>query len=187
MRASAAAISRGGGTTTISGGATTANGGQYGAGIGGGYSGDGGTTTLDGGTTIATGGPLGAGIGSGALRKCRRRDRDRGRRGRHRDGWPVGDRRRRRPGLRLADHRGDPARPVRSVHRPRLESGGAEVVIGPSGKLLGGDIDPTAGASISGGGQIANQGVIALAAPLVGLTVTGNNSLITFDEPASTR
>jgi hypothetical protein len=54
-----------GGTITISGGTVTATGGNGGAGIGGGNGGDGGTITISGGTVTATGGDYGAGIGGG--------------------------------------------------------------------------------------------------------------------------
>ncbi len=54
-----------GGTITIEGGTVTATGGQYAAGIGGGYEGDGGTITIKSGTVTATDGDGGAGIGGG--------------------------------------------------------------------------------------------------------------------------
>ena len=47
------------------GGSFTATGGQFGAGIGGGYEAAGGTVTINGGTVTATGGQYGAGIGGG--------------------------------------------------------------------------------------------------------------------------
>ena len=50
---------------TISGGEVNATGGAYGAGIGGGYSGDGSDITVSGGEVKATGGVNGAGIGGG--------------------------------------------------------------------------------------------------------------------------
>ncbi len=50
---------------TITGGTVTATGGIYGAGIGGGYSGEGSEITITGGTVTATGGMYGAGIGGG--------------------------------------------------------------------------------------------------------------------------
>ena len=50
---------------TISGGEVKATGGSYGAGIGGGYSGDGSDITVSGGEVKATGGVNGAGIGGG--------------------------------------------------------------------------------------------------------------------------
>ena len=55
----------GGCAVEISGGTVTATGGQYGAGIGGGYGGTGGTNIISGGTVAATGGRYGAGIGGG--------------------------------------------------------------------------------------------------------------------------
>jgi hypothetical protein len=55
-----------GGNLTINGGTVMANGGDYGAGIGGGaYGGSGGTITINGGTVTASGGGFGAGIGGG--------------------------------------------------------------------------------------------------------------------------
>ena len=53
------------GTITINGGIITVKGGDYSAGIGGGYSGKGGNITINGGTVNATGGSGAAGIGSG--------------------------------------------------------------------------------------------------------------------------
>ena len=53
------------GTVTINGGTVTATGGESGAGIGGGDEGGGGTVTINGGTVTATGGTDGAGIGGG--------------------------------------------------------------------------------------------------------------------------
>ena len=53
------------GNIVICGGHITAQGGYYGAGIGGGYYGGGGTVTIYGGTVTATGGYNGAGIGGG--------------------------------------------------------------------------------------------------------------------------
>ena len=50
---------------TISGGEVTANGGEYAAGIGGGENGNGSHITIEGGTVEATGGKCGAGIGGG--------------------------------------------------------------------------------------------------------------------------
>ena len=54
-----------GGTTNINGGTILATGGQYGAGIGGGHNANAGTTTISGGTVTATGGENSAGIGGG--------------------------------------------------------------------------------------------------------------------------
>ena len=54
-----------GSNITISGGTVTANGGKYGAGIGGGDSGSGTNITISGGTVTANGGEDGAGIGGG--------------------------------------------------------------------------------------------------------------------------
>ena len=54
-----------GGTIIIEGGTVTANGGRYGAGIGGGYYGGGGEVIVNGGTVTATGGHDAAGIGGG--------------------------------------------------------------------------------------------------------------------------
>ncbi len=59
-----------GSSLTISGGeadSLTATGGQYGAGIGGGFDGNGGTVTVKGGQVTATGGEWGAGIGGGSV------------------------------------------------------------------------------------------------------------------------
>ncbi len=53
------------GTVTINGGTITAQGGLYGAGIGGGYDGNMTSVTINGGTITAQGGEYGAGIGSG--------------------------------------------------------------------------------------------------------------------------
>jgi len=54
------------GTVTINGGIVTANGSEFfGAGIGGGAGGGGGTVTISGGAVMANGGEMGAGIGSG--------------------------------------------------------------------------------------------------------------------------
>ena len=58
----------GGKNITIAGGKVTANGGDYGAGIGGGQEGDGSNITITGGEVTAAGGGNGAGIGGG-LRK----------------------------------------------------------------------------------------------------------------------
>ena len=58
----------GGKNITIAGGKVTANGGDYGAGIGGGQEGDGSNITITGGEVTAAGGTNGAGIGGG-LRK----------------------------------------------------------------------------------------------------------------------
>ena len=55
----------GGSDIAISGGEVKATGGSYGAGIGGGYSGDGSDITVSGGEVKATGGVNGAGIGGG--------------------------------------------------------------------------------------------------------------------------
>lgn len=52
-----------GGTITISGGVVTANGGEYASGIGGGISGSGGTITISGGEVTAAGGSSGIGGG----------------------------------------------------------------------------------------------------------------------------
>ena len=54
-----------GSNITISGGEVTANGGEHGAGIGGGYGGNGSDITVSGGEVTATGGTNGAGIGGG--------------------------------------------------------------------------------------------------------------------------
>ena len=54
-----------GGTVTINGGSVAATGGTYGAGIGGGEYGSGGTVAINGGSVSATGGFDGAGIGGG--------------------------------------------------------------------------------------------------------------------------
>ncbi len=53
------------GNITIHGGNVTATGGDYGAGIGGGFKGGSGSVTIHGGIVNATGGWLGAGIGGG--------------------------------------------------------------------------------------------------------------------------
>ena len=58
-------ISGSGSNITISGGTVTANGGKYGAGIGGGLSGSGSNITISGSTVTANGGKYGAGIGGG--------------------------------------------------------------------------------------------------------------------------
>ena len=50
---------------TITGGEVTANGGEYGAGIGGGFTGNGSDITISGGEVTANGGTNGAGIGGG--------------------------------------------------------------------------------------------------------------------------
>ena len=55
----------GGKNITIAGGKVTANGGDYGAGIGGGQEGDGSNITITGGEVTAAGGDYGAGIGGG--------------------------------------------------------------------------------------------------------------------------
>ena len=55
----------GGKNITIAGGKVTANGGDYGAGIGGGQEGDGSNITITGGEVTAAGGTNGAGIGGG--------------------------------------------------------------------------------------------------------------------------
>ena len=57
-----------GSNITISGGTVKATGGYGGAGIGGGYNGDGSNITISGGTVNATGGTGGAGIGGGSNR-----------------------------------------------------------------------------------------------------------------------
>ncbi|MBR4657144.1 MAG: S-layer homology domain-containing protein [Oscillospiraceae bacterium] len=54
-----------GGVITINGGRVEASGGQYSAGIGGGYVGTGGVITINGGAVTSTGGSGGAGIGGG--------------------------------------------------------------------------------------------------------------------------
>ena len=55
----------GGNDITIAGGKVTATGGDYGAGIGGGFFGNGNDITITGGKVTATGGDYGAGIGGG--------------------------------------------------------------------------------------------------------------------------
>ncbi|MCL1794732.1 MAG: hypothetical protein FWG34_12795, partial [Oscillospiraceae bacterium] len=70
--ASCAGIQTTGATLTIEGGTAgtgelTAKGGDFGAGIGGGYLGDGGEITISGGIVYAEGGDYGAGIGGGYL------------------------------------------------------------------------------------------------------------------------
>ena len=64
---------------------------------------------------------------------------------------------------------------------PNANPTAPEVVITSTGKLLGTVDDPTTGATISGAGQIANGGVIALDATLVGVTVTDNNYAVGFE------
>lgn len=56
-----------GGNVVICGGEITTTGGDYGAGIGGGYDADGGAVTINGGKVTATGGLNAAGIGGGDL------------------------------------------------------------------------------------------------------------------------
>lgn len=56
---------------------------------------------------------------------------------------------------------------------------GAEITVGPTGRILGSDADPATGATIAGPGSIVNNGVIALSPPAE--AVSGNNRLITFD------
>ncbi|WP_337026696.1 LPXTG cell wall anchor domain-containing protein [Microbacterium sp. LB16] len=58
----------------------------------------------------------------------------------------------------------------------------SEVSIAAGGALLGSAAAPATGASITGTGQIDNQGVIALAPPAA--FVRGNNRLLTFDSGA---
>ena len=58
-----------GGNVIICGGEITTTGGDYGAGIGGGYDADGGAVTINGGKVTATGGLNAAGIGGGTLGK----------------------------------------------------------------------------------------------------------------------
>lgn len=58
-----------------------------------------------------------------------------------------------------------------------------EVVVGTTGKILGGTANAAAGATISGVGQISNQGAIALNPPTA--MVSGNNKLVTFSTGAS--
>ena len=61
----------GGKNITIAGGKVTANGGDYGAGIGGGQEGDGSNITITGGEVTAAGGTNGAGIGGGGAKEKR--------------------------------------------------------------------------------------------------------------------
>lgn len=77
----------------------------------------------------------------------------------------------------------------------RLPSGGLivgtnpavtnEIVVGATGRILGGTGNPAAGASISGSGQIANSGAITLAPPST--MVSGNNKLVQFDGGSAVR
>lgn len=60
---------------------------------------------------------------------------------------------------------------------------GAEITVTSAGRIIGSDATPTVGASVSGAGQIANAGIIALAPPPT--MVTGNNRLLTFSSGAS--
>jgi len=55
---------------------------------------------------------------------------------------------------------------------------GAEIRVSGTGSIIGASADPTLGASITGTGQIANSGIIALSPPAA--MVAGNNRLVTF-------
>lgn len=57
---------------------------------------------------------------------------------------------------------------------------GAEVTVSGTGSIIGASADPTLGASITGAGQIANSGIIALSPPAA--MVVGNNHLVTFSD-----
>ncbi|WNM24807.1 beta strand repeat-containing protein [Demequina capsici] len=175
------------GTITINGGTVSATGGATGAGIGGGYLGDGGTVTIHGGTVTATGagasgigggyGGAGADITIDAAADVTASDVSGGSAiGAGRNGTDFGS-------LAL----------VGTLHVPSGDlvvadsnAVGPEVTIASSGRLLGTTSDPTTGASISGAGQIANAGVIALDESLVGVSVSGRNYLVTFSGATST-
>jgi|GEM_PF-2118924 len=173
-------------TLTVTGGIVTATAGDSGVGIGSGAGGgDGGVVRIEGGTVTAIGGPTGIGVGG-------------------RSGgpgtWFVGQ------GASLTTSGGLGAIGRGSVPAGWadtfvvegdlwLPEGNLEIVdgaaspemrIGSTGRVLGTTADPTAGATISGAGTIVNNGVVALEAALVGVTLSGSahDSFVTFVTPA---
>ena len=217
------------GTTTINGGHVTASGGRLASGIGGGESGAGGNLIVNGGTVVATGGAFGSGIGGGmggaggtvAVNAgtvtanggggVTTSGIGGGQRG---DGGDVSI----APGATVRATGGYSAIGGGALTGdsaafgsltlggtlevsgplviPNSDTAEPEVVIHDGGLLRAIGADPTGGAAaeppVTGAGQIANHGVIALDASRVGVTVTVRNYLIGFDRqdgttPASVR
>ena len=142
-----------GGTVTIGGNAVVfAEGGDGAADIGGGELGDGGDVTIGAGATVTTRGWSNA-IGPG-------------------DG-----------GTKFGSLQVDGTLNL-GTNVNLIDGDGDEVTVGATGKILAGGW-VAGGGYIVGSGQIANGGVIGLATDHVlgspGVTVTGNNSLVTFD------
>ncbi|UOR02717.1 hypothetical protein MUN77_05235 [Leucobacter allii] len=188
-----------GGDVTVSGGVLAAtNATAYGTTIGGGGAGsagdggDGGDVVVTGGTLIATADGFGStaiGGGDGGFGA-----NDRGGRGGSltigADGTVIASSPRTAFGEGGSNGPATPGRfgSIAIDGALRLPSGalqvaetvdpGAEIRVGATGAILGGDADPAVGATITGTGQIQNDGVIALS-PDPSL-VLGNNRLLDF-------
>ena len=189
-----------GGTLIVNGGTVVATGGAFGSGIGGGMAGAGGTVAVNGGAVTATGGGGVTTTGIGG-----------GQRG---DGGAVSI----APGATVHASGGysaigGGALTTGGAAFGSLTLGGTlevsgplvipdgdtaepEVVIDDGGLLRAIGADPTGGAAVeptvTGTGQIANHGVIALDASRIGVAVTDRNYLVGFDRqdgttPASVR
>ncbi|MDN4472142.1 hypothetical protein [Demequina zhanjiangensis] len=147
------------GTVVVESGATlVATGGANAAGIGGGNGGDGGTVLLEAGSDVTVTGGTSA-FGAGL------------------GGTAFGT-------LNVA---GTLALPSGSLLIPDSEAGD-EVTVTSTGLIAGPSGDETNGAALTGTGQIANSGIIALRSNLVAetLTVTDRAYAVTFDDQAGT-
>lgn len=177
-----------GAQVTVTGGALFAYGGSGGAGIGGGYTppqfghgGSGGSLTASGGTVTAEGGSGAAGIGGG---------------GNDGDAGDVQI----DAGATVAATGGADAPAIGGAKDStdfgslsvdgtlRMSSGiglrlpaGTDVVVGSTGQIRGRIPDPADGGTISGAGQITNNGAILLSAGKVSATVLNHNYLVSFD------
>lgn len=176
------------GPIAIHGGTVSATGGTEAAGIGGGYSGDAGVIAIHGGTVTATGGSEAAGIGGGIAGLGGSTQIDAAAVVEASGGFSaIG-----------AGNFGGAFGTLHVDGTLRLPSGdlvipdsdpGAEVTLGATGRLVGGEVEPAVGAAIIGAGQIDNGGAITLAADLVldgGITVLDHHYSLAFDTDGGT-
>ena len=164
----------------------TAVGGNKGAGIGGGSYGNGGSISIDSESVTATGGSAAAGIGGGEGGEGAQLTIDIGAIvtaiggetaiGAGSDGSDI---------FGYLELDGELRVPSGSFKIYDSNESGSEVTIGETGKLLGDVVggNPTVGATISGAGQIQNDGIIALTAQSFedAFTILGNFFIVDFD------
>ncbi|MFF2272691.1 hypothetical protein ACFVTX_10485 [Agromyces sp. NPDC058136] len=138
----------------VTGGTVLATGGTGSAGIGGTDGAPGAQVSVTGGTVTATGGSTAIGAGSGSSDF----------------------------GSLVIGAAGTLRVPSGPFVIPDSDPDGLpEVSIAAGGRLLGTEADPTAGADLTGAGQILNDGVVALDESHVGVEVQHNDFLVSFD------